>query len=149
LFRYIIIDQPPILYTKRVMNVEYPFRRRKSQRTKFLLKKLLPSCDGTTSMSIPFIYMFVVRRMKRIKSHQKASLIFRVFRLLSLNRGFEKLPGAHEETIHVENQDMRQRKTFSVQAYILGNQRMHEIETQKAMLISASRHDRWKAGGPH
>ncbi len=38
--------------------------------------------------------------------------------------------------------------TFNCKAYILAKQRMYEIETQKAMLISLSRHDKWKAGGP-
>jgi len=34
--------------------------------------------------------------------------------------------------------------------YFLANQRMHEIETQKAIAILMSRHERWKgAGGPH
>jgi len=34
--------------------------------------------------------------------------------------------------------------------YILASQRMHEIETQKAMAILMSRHERWKgAGGPN
>lgn len=38
---------------------------------------------------------------------------------------------------------------FSSEAYRLSNQRKVEVETEKAMLISLSRHPRWKgAGGP-
>jgi len=36
----------------------------------------------------------------------------------------------------------------SAEAFIIENRRKHEVETQKAMLASMSRHDRWKAGGP-
>ena len=36
----------------------------------------------------------------------------------------------------------------SVETFINTNKRKHEVETQKAMLISLSRHDVWKAGGP-
>ena len=53
-----------------------------------------------------------------------------------------------QASINRLNQDAEQPKTFNCDAYILANQRMHEIETQKAMLVSLSRHDRWKAGGP-
>jgi len=45
------------------------------------------------------------------------------------------------------NHDLSQLNTFSTQAYILGKQRMHEIDTQKATVIVVSRHERWKAGG--
>ena len=41
-----------------------------------------------------------------------------------------------------------QPKTFNLQAYTLAKQRMHEIETEKAMVISLMRHDKWKPGGP-
>jgi hypothetical protein len=36
----------------------------------------------------------------------------------------------------------------SAEAFIVANRYKHEIETQKAMLIALSRHNRWKAGGP-
>ena len=36
----------------------------------------------------------------------------------------------------------------SARAFVIENRRKHEVETQKAMLTSLSRHDRWKAGGP-
>lgn len=39
--------------------------------------------------------------------------------------------------------------SFTPQAYILAKQRVHEIETQKAMMVLLSRHNSWKAGGPH
>ena len=38
--------------------------------------------------------------------------------------------------------------SLNLQAYTLAKQRMREIESQKAMLISISRHEKWKAGGP-
>jgi hypothetical protein len=38
--------------------------------------------------------------------------------------------------------------SLNLQAYTLAKQRIHEIETQKAMTISLSRHEKWKAGGP-
>jgi len=34
-------------------------------------------------------------------------------------------------------------------AYQLSKKRMHEIETQKALIIKVSRHDTWKTGGPN
>lgn len=34
------------------------------------------------------------------------------------------------------------------QAYAMSQQRMYEIETEKAMAILASRHQSWKSGGP-
>jgi len=37
---------------------------------------------------------------------------------------------------------------FRFEAYTSSQQRMHEIDTQKAIIISLSRHERWKAGGP-
>ena len=46
------------------------------------------------------------------------------------------------------NEDREQTKTFSSDAYVLAKKRMHEIETQKAMVILESRHCTWKAGGP-
>ena len=42
----------------------------------------------------------------------------------------------------------KQLKPFNVQAYRLGKQHIHEIEGMKAMTISLSRHETWKAGGP-
>ena len=36
----------------------------------------------------------------------------------------------------------------SAEAFIIASRRKNEVETQKAMLASMSRHDRWKAGGP-
>ena len=44
--------------------------------------------------------------------------------------------------------DEEQTRTLNPQAYIISNQRLQEIETQKAMIASLSRHDKWKAGGP-
>jgi hypothetical protein len=38
--------------------------------------------------------------------------------------------------------------SLNLQAYTLARQRMHEIETQKAMVVSILRYEKWKAGGP-
>jgi len=38
---------------------------------------------------------------------------------------------------------------YYIQAYAMSQQRMHEIETEKAMVILVSRHQSCKAGGPH
>jgi hypothetical protein len=37
---------------------------------------------------------------------------------------------------------------FNVQAYREADRRMHEIETQQALMIMLSGHERWKAGRP-
>ncbi len=41
-----------------------------------------------------------------------------------------------------------QQSAFNVRAYIIGKQREHEVETEKAMMVSVSRYQRWNAGGP-
>ena len=46
------------------------------------------------------------------------------------------------------SEDREQTKTFSSAAHVLAQNRMHEVETLKAMAVLQSRHDRWKAGGP-
>jgi len=57
--------------------------------------------------------------------------------------------GDMDASLHTEsNEDREQTKTFSSGAHVLAKNRMHEMETQKAILILQSRHDRWKAGGP-
>lgn len=38
--------------------------------------------------------------------------------------------------------------SLNLRAYMFAKQRINEIETQKAMSILMSRHDKWKAGGP-
>jgi len=35
-----------------------------------------------------------------------------------------------------------------VEAFIIESKHTNEVETQKAMVIFLSRHERWKAGGP-
>jgi hypothetical protein len=45
------------------------------------------------------------------------------------------------------NEDQGQLNTYS-QTYKTVDQRMHEMEAVKAMLVAQSRHYRWKAGGP-
>jgi len=57
--------------------------------------------------------------------------------------------GDMDASLHTEsNEDREQTKTFSPSGHILAKNRMHEMETQKAIVILQSRHDRWKAGGP-
>jgi len=71
-----------------------------------------------------------------------ARKVLRAFRLISNKEDFYA-------SIDVSaNQDSKRPKDFNVYAYIAGIQRMNEIELQKAMTISLSRHEKWKAGGP-
>ena len=84
-------------------------------------------------------------KMKRINPQRRVSFVVRVLRLLKMNRGFEDHVGIPANKF---NHGSKQPKTFNVQAYLLANQRMHEIEGQKAMVILISRHQSWKAGGP-
>jgi len=46
------------------------------------------------------------------------------------------------------NEEQTQISTYNPQGHKIAHQRMHEIETIKAMMIAQSRHERWKAGGP-
>ena len=45
-------------------------------------------------------------------------------------------------------EDREQTETLNPHTYIIANQRLQEIETQKAMIASLARHEKWKAGGP-
>jgi hypothetical protein len=75
-----------------------------------------------------------------------ASPIGKVLKVVRLIRNSGK-GGLSVSSYSYTNQDLSQPNTFNSQAYITGNQCMHEIETQKAIAISVSRHERWKAGG--
>ena len=70
----------------------------------------------------------------------------KVFKVLRLIRGSGN--GVFDPSQSNANQDQRQSETFNVEAYRISNQRTCELETQKAFVISLSRHERWKAGGP-
>lgn len=70
-----------------------------------------------------------------------------VFKVLGLNHG-----QVREDIISPytpANRNLEQPKSINLQAYMSAHQRMHEIETQKAMVILVSRHECWKAGGPY
>lgn len=68
-----------------------------------------------------------------------------VFRVFSLIRAIGKRDlNASSDA----NEDLTQPKSLNPQTYIIAKQRMHEIETQKAMVIHELRHELWKAGGP-
>ncbi len=47
-----------------------------------------------------------------------------------------------------EDQDKRKQSDLLPEAYMLANNRMHEIDAEKAMALVLTRHERWKAGGP-
>ena len=70
--------------------------------------------------------------------------VFRTFRLV---RSLARRCAGPSSGIY-ENQDQGPPKSINPQAYIIANQRMHEIETEKAFVTKVSRHDSWKAGGP-
>jgi len=46
------------------------------------------------------------------------------------------------------NEDLGQSHVFNVCAYLTVKRRMHEVETEKAIIIKELRHENWKAGGP-
>ena len=71
-----------------------------------------------------------------------ASNVLTVFRFINNKEEFSASPRVSA------NQDVKRPKDFNVHAHILGIQRMNEIELQKAMIISLSRHEKWTAGGP-
>ncbi len=56
--------------------------------------------------------------------------------------------GDFDASIPDAKRDQRQLNALNPQAFIMAKRRMHEIETQKAMIIHELRHDFWKAGGP-
>ena len=71
--------------------------------------------------------------------------IFRsVSKALKLFRGNEDVNASSCADL---NENPRQLETFNSEAYMVSNQRMLELETQKAFVTSLSRHERWKAGG--
>jgi hypothetical protein len=84
--------------------------------------------------------------MKGIFPKRTPSLVIKVFRLFGVKIGSKERLGSYGDVpVHTSNQS----KPFNVQAYRLGNQHAYEIEGVKAMAISMSRHDKWKAGGPN
>lgn len=84
--------------------------------------------------------------MKGIFPKRTPSFVVKVFRLFGMKIGPKKPLGSYGDVpVDMSNQP----KTFNVQAYRLGNQRAYEIEGVKAMTISMSRHEKWKAGGPN
>ena len=80
----------------------------------------------------------------KVKLKSLGRLAGKVLRLL---RGVAK--GDFSASSYTDaNEDLKQSKAFNFQAYISGKRRMHEIEKMKAMIITESRHQSWKAGGP-
>ena len=83
--------------------------------------------------------MFETGRFRSPK--EKVFKVFRFFR--GVGKGhFNASPRTDAD------EDLRQPNNYNLRVYECTNQRMHEIEIQKAMLVSLSRHERWKAGGP-
>jgi len=70
----------------------------------------------------------------------------KLFKVLGLTRSSGKREVCASSRVYADQEP--QSNSYNVQAHMLSNQRAHEIESQKAMLISMSRHDTWKAGGP-
>jgi hypothetical protein len=68
-------------------------------------------------------------------------------KLFRLIRGIRM--GDVDASLHTESgEDREQTKTFSSGGHVLAENRMHEVETLKAMVVLQSRHECWKAGGP-
>jgi len=79
---------------------------------------------------------------KRARLGAARNEVLKIFRMIHSS-------GSEDSTVCPSlAEDRATRKTFNVQAYLISKQRMHEIETEKAMVLSALRHERWKAGGP-
>jgi hypothetical protein len=86
----------------------------------------------------------LLRRMFRIRrgsvSAKKVSKLFRFF---------VKSKNDLDASSHVcASLELKKPESYNLQARLVANSRMHEIESQKAMIISLSRHEKWKAGGP-
>jgi len=75
----------------------------------------------------------------RIGSSSKASKLIRLIRGLKGNYASVSPSG-------LESEDRQE--PVNVQALIVEEQRAREIETEKAMLTSIARHQRWNTGGP-
>jgi len=83
--------------------------------------------------------------MEKIVPHKKVTLKGKMLRMLGLNKGFERSLSYHDGIVSKkESFD----PFFRAEGYIISNERKHEVELQKAMIIKVSRHDTWKAGGP-
>jgi len=67
-----------------------------------------------------------------------------MFRLVRSLRNKDSIVSSSMDT----NQETRHPRAHNVRAISLSSQHVHEVETQKAMLVSLTRHDKWKAGGP-
>jgi len=81
--------------------------------------------------------------MKQIKIMLKNSFKSKVLRLSGLEMGFESTSRLQQK------EDYARAETLNSEAYLLSKKRMHEVEAEKAVMISVSRHPRWVAGGPH
>ncbi len=68
----------------------------------------------------------------------------KIFRLIRSSVSGDSSPSSHMDA----SEDLGQSHTFNLQAHIASNQRLHEIETERAMMLHQLRHERWKAGGP-
>ena len=85
-----------------------------------------------------------LRRMFRIRrvsvSAKKMSKLFRFF---------IKSKNGLDSSSHVcASLELKQPESCNLQVQVVADSRMHEIESQKAMIMSLSRHEKWKAGGP-
>ncbi|MDH5374429.1 MAG: hypothetical protein OEZ21_03540 [Candidatus Bathyarchaeota archaeon] len=70
----------------------------------------------------------------------------KLFKVLGLTRSSGERELCTSSRVYTDQEP--QSSSYNVQAHMLSNQRAHEIESQKAMTISLSRHEKWKAGGP-
>ena len=68
--------------------------------------------------------------------------VLKVFRLLRDSKT-TTVPTSFES-----NKAAEQYMGYNTQGYAVADQRMHEIEAQKAMIAHEMRHESWKAGGP-
>lgn len=77
------------------------------------------------------------------KRSRQVSVKQEILRMLRLTHS----PSCEVSACSPEPEDKRL-ENFNLRAYMESNRRMHEIETQQALAITLSGHERWKAGRP-
>ncbi len=77
---------------------------------------------------------------KRTKLGSARHGLSRIIRMIHNPAGEAAGCASQQEDNNLEN--------FNLRAYMESNRRMREIETQQALAITLSGHERWKAGRP-
>ena len=92
--------------------------------------------------------MIDIRRNTLERGGREVSLKQRILKVSNLVRSIGNGRFGVSSHTNAGEELTQSNATNAARARMRVNKRKHEVETQKAMLISLSRHDRWKAGGP-